>query len=142
MSERDNLGKVLDDLAEHAEQSPGFEEFLGDDLEPQFGECCACRCAGSANNPVRNVVMHEFRAPIAGKGWGCVVCQLPLDGAVSVICDRCRDTEVEVVDVCSGYPAENVRVAFRLMDKTPFAHHPALHPGELFPREEEGRKPS
>ena len=59
-----------------------------DDFEDDcnFGQCCACH--GTKN--VRTVVMLHRRGPVPGTGWGCVVCDLPLDGAISVVCDSCR----------------------------------------------------
>lgn len=111
------------------------DEFFGQDgdeidmtLEMSLGDCCACRGTSSAENRVRNIVMHDFPAPVPGTGWGCIVCHLPMDGAVSVICDRCRDTHAPILDVCSGFPKENQRLALSGMVKTPFAHHLALHP--------------
>jgi len=28
---------------------------------------------------------------VPGSGWGCVVCGLPADGAIAVLCDGCLD---------------------------------------------------
>lgn len=106
--------------------------FFGDDeieMSPEMslGDCCACH--GSEN--VRNIVMHDFRAPVPGTGWGCVVCHLPMDGAVSVICDRCRDARSVIVDVCAGYPKGNSRLALDGFFKTPFAHKMAMHESDF-----------
>ena len=106
-----------------------FDKILGDELEPQLGQCCAC---GGTEN-VRNIVMHDFRAPIAGAGWGCIVCHLPLDGALSVLCDHCRDTHAPVLEICCGYPKLNVRIPIHLFVKTLFAHDRNLHADDFVP---------
>ena len=53
-----------------------------------FGACCSCGREGDDLN-IKNVVMLEQKAPAPGSGWGCLVCNLPVDGAVAVICDDC-----------------------------------------------------
>lgn len=108
---------------EETETTFESEAMLGDDMQPQFGQCCACR--GSEN--VRTIVMHDFRAPIAGSGWGCVVCHLPMDGAISVICDHCRECEGPILDVCVGYPKDNQRFAMTALTKMPFGHDLSQH---------------
>lgn len=72
-----------------------------------LGECCAC--GGTAN--VRNVLMLGKKAPIPGTGWGCVVCGLPMDGAVAVLCDGCLADEKKPMEACYGFPYENNRVS-------------------------------
>lgn len=72
----------------------------------KLGSCCAC----GGNERVHNILLYEFKAPIAGKGWGCVVCGLPEDGAVAVVCDDCFAANREVRYVCAGYPKQNARV--------------------------------
>jgi hypothetical protein len=36
-----------------------------------------CGCGGRGN--VRNIVMHNLRAPVPGTGWGCFQCHLSLE---------------------------------------------------------------
>jgi hypothetical protein len=91
-----------------------------------LGGCCACRNAGPT---VRNIVMLPFRAPVSGKGWGCVVCHLPSDGAVAVLCDACLESGAPIRDVCAGYPAENMRMARESL-KEAFDHDMRFHEGE------------
>jgi len=88
----------------------------------ELGDCCACQ--GTTN--VRNVVMHDKRAPVPGTGWGCVVCHLPNDGAISVICDDCLENETEIREACWGYPNEKKRVSLNSLAE-PFAHDMAKH---------------
>jgi hypothetical protein len=52
--------------------------------------------------------MLSLRAPVAGTGWGCAVCGLPMDGAIALLCEDClgrRPTHV----VC-GKLSEGLRV--------------------------------
>ena len=65
-----------------------------DDAPIDLGMCCACRLAGPT---VRNIMMIPFRAPVPGKGWGCLVCRLPSDGAVAVVCDACLESGAPIV---------------------------------------------
>lgn len=106
-----------------------------------LGECCAC---GRTEN-VRNVVMHNKRAPVPGTGWGCVVCSLPNDGAVSVICDLCLETNAKIKDVCHGFPKAKSRRALASLSPEPFQHDMRYHP-EMdhvnMTREASERKPS
>lgn len=88
-----------------------------DDETADLGVCCACR-----TRPAIGLVMLAVRAPVPGTGWGCVVCGLPQDGAVAVLCEDCGENEhMEILDVCSGYPKDNVRV-LRVTCATPFVH--------------------
>lgn len=123
----------------------GVELAEGDpDAEPDLdlGPCCACRQPGKT---VRNLLMLPLRAPASANpdrdraqgGWGCVVCHLPCEGAVAVLCDRCsprcgasprgRAEDREVLDVCDGYPALGRRTP-RAGLTEPWDHDYALHP--------------
>jgi hypothetical protein len=51
---------------------------------PDLGPCCMC----GIPEP-QAIVMLSRRAAVPGHGWGCVVCGLPPDGAVAVLCDPC-----------------------------------------------------
>ena len=77
---------------------------MADDL-PDLGSCCICE--GTAG--VRSIIMLDVKGPIAGHGWGCVVCGLPADGASAVLCDPCFDAYSKhgqlLRFVCRGYPA-------------------------------------
>lgn len=61
-------------------------EDVDENRELRIAKCCAC---GQSNETVRNVVMLDNKAAEPGTGWGCVQCDLPMDGAVAVICDLC-----------------------------------------------------
>jgi hypothetical protein len=80
------------------------DESNADQLD--LGTCCAC----GGTQGVRNVIMLDKKAPIPGRGWGCVVCKLPLDGAIAVLCDDCLDSKAEIRFACRGYPATDGRV--------------------------------
>ena len=91
--------------------------------EPDFGACCAC---GSTDN-VRNVMMLDQRGPVAGKGWGCIVCGLPSDGAIAVLCDACIEAGASPRMVVVGYAADGRRMPIAELDATPFTHDPIKH---------------
>lgn len=94
---------------------------------PALGPCCIC--GGLAD--VRNIMMLDRLSPIPGRGWGCMVCGLPADGATAVLCDACRDDhtarDVPLKFVCRGYPAEDGRAPFEDLDAEVFAHDAEKH---------------
>ena len=96
----------------------------------ELGACCSC----GATEGVRNIMMLGYRAPVPGTGWGCVVCGLPADGAVAVVCDACLAAGAPVKRVCRGYPSAGERVGRKGL-KERFEHNLSKHP-EL--REEAG----
>jgi hypothetical protein len=86
----------------------GHEEPLVDDLGP----CCIC----GGRMGVRNLIMLDVKAPIAGHGWGCVVCDLPCDGASAVLCDPCLGAFQDGTPLrfaCRGYPADDGRAPMK-----------------------------
>ncbi len=99
---------------------------MPDESEIKLGPCCAC---GENLQDVRNVVMLHHRAPVPFTGWGCVVCDLPADGAVAVLCDRCLLTHAEIKDACHGYASEGRRVSLKSLTE-PFDHDRSKHLGE------------
>lgn len=88
-----------------------------------LGPCCAC---GGTEN-VRNVMMLDRKGPTPGKGWGCFVCDLPLDGAVAVLCDDCLEAKAEIRFVCGGYPSQDGRVLIEDLPDGPFGHDLSVH---------------
>ena len=60
-------------------------------MSQDFGSCCVCE---KHDPTVRNIVCVPWKLPVwlCGKsaGWGCVVCDLPADGATAIICDQCE----------------------------------------------------
>lgn len=80
-----------------------------------LGACCYC---GTVVGVVVLVNM-DGRCPILGRGWGCVVCELPPHGAVAVLCDGCAARmERGVISprmICTGYPARDGRTPVGLM---------------------------
>lgn len=92
-----------------------------------LGSCCTCGNKGPA---VRNVIMLPKLAPERGKGWGCVICDLPSDGASAVLCDACMEAyhagRVKLKYAISGYPQDDVRVPIEML-KGKFDHDVAMH---------------
>ena len=104
---------------------------------PDLGPCCSCRQSGPQ---VRNILALPFRAPVPGTGWGCVVCGLPCDGAVAVVCEACLDactgprSSGHPQEVCYGYPGEGKRCAYAACTQEPFDHDATLHEEERMGR--------
>jgi hypothetical protein len=102
-----------------------------DDEMTTLGACCVCE----STVDVHNVILLKQRAPLAGRGWGCVVCGLPAAGAVAVICDACAEAYAGADDVplrfaCRGFPGEDGRVPIDALDAAPFDHDFAKHQDE------------
>jgi hypothetical protein len=91
-----------------------------DDDWPDLGLCCTCGTAKATT-----IVMLNRRGPEPSVGWGCVVCDLPRDGAVAVVCKQCVGKPL--ASVCAGYPEENRRVPIDQISSEPFDHDPSKH---------------
>lgn len=74
-----------------------------------LGTCCIC----IGTKRVVSILQLAKKAPMPGRGWGCVVCHLPCDGAVAVVCDECMlvgdDPFTRLRFVCTGYPGSDGR---------------------------------
>jgi len=105
-----------------------YGDFIEDEDEdfPDLGRCCGCGIEGKA---VRNIMMLGYKAPEAGKGWGCLQCGLPPDGANMVLCDECFEAE-KYSEIVVGYAGENKRMAYDEFMKTAeaFDHDMSKHP--------------
>lgn len=91
-----------------------------------LGSCCICETFTEVNN----IMMLDRKAPIAGKGWGCIVCRLPHDGAVAVVCDGCREfveAGANPVYVCRGSPGTDGRTLYAELSPEPFGHDEEAH---------------
>jgi hypothetical protein len=91
-----------------------------------LGPCCICETRVG----VTNILMLQRRAPIAGHGWGCVVCNLPSDGAVVVLCDGCMElfeAGAAPLFVCKGYPRTEGRMPMTEFHGAPFHHDDTIH---------------
>jgi hypothetical protein len=89
-----------------------------------LGACCAC---GKVGPDVRNIVMLDRRARVKGTGWGCVVCGLPTDGALVVVCDFCLMSNAPYKWVIDGYPDEKKRIPIEDLPDEPFEHDQEAH---------------
>jgi hypothetical protein len=94
------------------------------DVYIDMGPCCACGRRGAG---VNNIVMLDEEGPMPGTGWGCFVCELPMNGAIAVVCDACLTTGREIVEVCLGVLSEQRRIE-RPCSPVPFAHRLERHP--------------
>lgn len=89
----------------------------GDDQD--LGPCCVCE----STVDVHSLIMLNQKAPMPGRGWGCVVCDLPSDGALAVVCDACEAAFASVMDpplrfACRGYPGADGRVTIDTLTGT------------------------
>lgn len=93
-----------------------------------LGACCICESTENVNS----IMTLDRRAPTPGKGWGCVQCGLPNDGAIAVLCDTCAELYVagraKLVYVCRGYPADDGRMFFVHLPEDTFDHDKSKHP--------------
>ena len=55
-------------------------------------------------------MMLPVKAPISGRGWGCLVCGLDMDGAVAIVCDECFEADAEILYACDGYAKDDGRI--------------------------------
>jgi hypothetical protein len=76
-------------------------------MDANLGTCCVC---GQNGVTVRNIYSLHQKCPTPGKGWGCVVCGLPSDGAIAVVCDECHKRGAQLKFACAGYPGIDGRV--------------------------------
>jgi hypothetical protein len=78
---------------------------------------------------VRNIMMLDVRCLVPGHGWGCVVCNLPPDGASAVLCDPClrkyRNGST-LRFACRGWPADDGRAPLARFSQR-FEHDERLH---------------
>lgn len=92
--------------------------------------CCAC---GEIKTPCRTLVTIARKSPTPGKGWGCVVCKLPFDGALAVICDPCAgelgkdDPTIELRWALAGGVDNDERIPLDKLDGT-HGHDARYHP--------------
>ena len=101
-----------------------------------LGTCCNCE----TNQDVIFIVDLNYKAPIPGTGWGCLVCNLPPDGAVAVLCVNCRNDLAErksdeINNVCVGFPGNNKRIPYLDFIKTAevFIHNRMKHAANRSP---------
>jgi hypothetical protein len=73
--------------------------------------------------------MLDKQAPEPGKGWGCMQCGLPADGAIVVVCDKCLQVRAPYRWVCCGYPQEDFRLPIESLAGS-HEHDMSKHPGE------------
>ncbi len=93
-----------------------------------LGACCCCGRSGADGVRVRTIVMLDKLAPEPGKGWACVVCGLPSNGAIVVICDECAEANAPYRFAVAGRPYENRRVPLSSLRPEPFDHDMSKHP--------------
>ena len=87
--------------------------------------CCGCN---EIKTTCRNIAMLNVKAPVPGTGWACVVCHLPPDGAIALMCDDCNeDPNAEVRWVIAGDMESEARVPIDELEQ-PHRHDHHFHP--------------
>lgn len=97
---------------------------------PKLGTCCIC----GGSSKVRNVIMLEKLCPMPGRGWGCLVCCLPSNGAIAVVCNPCieqrrgdtRDVVRDLRWACRGFAGRDGRVEIGTLEGR-FDHDLSMH---------------
>lgn len=90
-----------------------------------------CGSCGEVKTTVRNMLCLPMRAPTPGKGWGCVVCGLPADGALTLLCDDCIALDDPPIHFVIDGPAFGGQfITHRRVDAVPFTHDLRKHPPE------------
>lgn len=95
--------------------------------KPNFGSCCACGIEDGQGATIRNIIMLNKKSPIAGKGWGCVQCDLAPDGAIAVVCDECAESKRQLVWACRGWPGKDGRIPVEALEGE-HEHDMSKHP--------------
>lgn len=90
-----------------------------------FHSCCACGATGPS---VRNILMLDRLCPTPGKGWGCLTCGLPMNGALVILCDACLEAGADPKFVCTGWATEPERTPIVDLSPDPFGHVLHRHP--------------
>lgn len=97
-----------DDIAYYDEEDYRGGDY-SDETQLDLGACCAC----GSTEAVRNVVALPYKSKTSGIGWGCVVCGLPSNGAIAVVCDVCIEKEnLDIKEVCLGFAEEKTRIPY------------------------------
>jgi hypothetical protein len=95
------------------------------DEGPSFdlGPCCYC---GNSGPTVRNLLMLPKRTVVPGTGWGCLICGLPADGALAVLCDTCLLRRKSPRFAIKGWLKNKDRILIDELTE-PFAHILSKH---------------
>lgn len=90
-----------------------------------IGRCCGQWCFRQACW----VMPLNHPAPVLGSGWGCQICNLPPDGALVALCDRCiRNPKLRLKSVVFGVLESKRRYPYADISKEEFDHDLSKHP--------------
>jgi hypothetical protein len=117
----------LDDAYDEYDE---YDVFDRDDSNLDLGPCCICEDTGPQ---VRTGLALPHPGALAGRGWGCLTCGLPLEGAMAVVCDTCFEAykagQAALRFFCAGGP-EGGRRPIAELSSEPFVHDMSKHEGE------------
>lgn len=114
----DRQSALLDELHEFLENDDS------DDKTRDLGTCCCCL----ERKPIKktqNLGMLPNRTPY-GFGWGCLVCNLPSEGAFYICCDDCFDNDAKPKEFVKGGALNCERASISELGES-FEHDLALH---------------
>ena len=95
-----------------------------------FAERLCCSCA-ELKKTVRNFLCVPALGPSPGKGWGCVVCDIPANGAVAILCDDCiAQGDPPIQFIIEGSAFEGKLIPWLPDQAIPFDHDLSKHPPE------------
>jgi hypothetical protein len=84
-------------------------------------ECHAC---GKRDETVLNFYSHDFKGPPGAGGWGCFICDLEPDGALSIVCNECHEKNKFPRYIFAGAPFVK---PYEKIDLTTFKQIPHRH---------------
>lgn len=70
------------------------------------GLCCCCNVVDKPGN----LIFISRKCAVPGMGWGCLRCDLPQDGAMATICDRCLGLGLTPICAVGAWAGSDVRV--------------------------------
>lgn len=100
-----------------------------------LGPCCCCE----SDERVHSILFLDGKAPIPGRGWGCLTCGLAANGAVAVVCNACLANPISVNltfvlrFACRGFPATDGRIPIGELcghHEHDLSRHPEIQQGD------------
>lgn len=102
-----------------------------------LGACCQCENRISSGT----FLLLPYLTDVIGTGWGCSLCFMPANGAISILCNDCYyklnmdakkirsliiDPAKQIKNYIVGNPHENIRKPTALL-RVPYVHNYTQH---------------
>ena len=62
-------------------------------MDEDYGPCCICE----SETDVLNIIQLDYKVK-SESGWGCIVCGVPAEGAVAIVCDPCFEKYSDTIE--------------------------------------------